>query len=228
MRVEVCSTPQEAATRAAELIAECLREAIARSGNGTVALSGGRTPSTMLQELASAPLDWSRIHIFQVDERLVDDGDERSNMKTIRSAFERPSLAIEQMHHMQIHGDSPQAGADRYTSQIRLVAGNPPTFDVVHLGLGEDGHTASLFPGDSALDADGDVAVTGIHGGVRRMTLTLKVINRARSRVWLVTGNAKRNVVQGLLRRDLALIASRVDQDNSSLVIDREASAGEA
>ena len=226
MRVEVCRTPQEAATRAAELIAERLRDAIARSDKGTVALSGGRTPSAMLRVLASAPLDWSRIHVFQVDERLVDDDDERSNMKTIRSALENSGVLIERVHHMGIIGDSFQAGVDQYSHEIRRVAGNPPAFDVVHLGLGEDGHTASLFPGDSALDADGEVAVTGTHRGVRRMTLTLKAINCARSRVWLVTGSAKRNVVNGLRRRDPALIASRVEPENSILVIDRDASAG--
>jgi len=224
MQVEVCPTPMAAATRAATVIAEGLRAAITERGRGSVALSGGQTPLDMLGMLAAAPLDWSRLHIFQVDERLVGEDDERRNLRTLRSAFERADVRSCHLHGMPVDADAPELAIAAYVRELRAAAGAPPMLDVVHLGLGADGHTASLVPGDRAVDAAGDVALSGRYMGVQRMTLTVSALNRARLRLWLVTGASKREVVRRLLGRDPELVASRIRPDASILVLDRDAS----
>jgi 6-phosphogluconolactonase len=219
MQVEVCGSAAAAAARAAGLIVDALRLAIAERGVGTVALSGGHTPAPMFRELAGASLDWGRVHVFQVDERLVGETDERSNMRQIRSAL-GSCLAAHQLHAMPVEDIGPAAATAAYARALGAIAGTPLVLDVVHLGLGEDGHTASLFPGDAALDANGDIAHAAPHGGVARMTLTLPALNRARRRIWLAVGEAKRDVVSRLLAGDSALVASRVRTEDSILVVD--------
>jgi 6-phosphogluconolactonase/glucosamine-6-phosphate isomerase/deaminase len=120
----------------------------------------------------------------------------------------------------------PEAGAIAYANDLEALAGHPSRIDVVHLGLGEDGHTASLVPGDAVLESDGDVAVTDEYKGTRRMTLTLDTLDRARCRIWLVTGRSKRDVVSQFLARDPTLVASRVNADATVVVLDKDA-AGE-
>ncbi len=225
MRVEVYPTAAAAAARAAALVKNCIESAIAGRGLAAIALSGGKTPAGMLGELASAPIDWSRVHVFQVDERLVGEHDARRNWRVIRAAFERSGLPASHLHAMPLDAASPESGAREYAGELRAVAGAPPVLDAVHLGLGEDGHTASLFPGDAAVDATVEVALSGVHEGMRRMTLTLETINRARARIWLVTGPAKRVIVKRLLEPGADLVASRVWSDASILVLDRDASA---
>jgi len=225
MRVEVYATPAAAAARAAALVKDCIESAIAGRGLAAIALSGGKTPVGMLSELASAPIDWPRVHVFQVDERLVGEHDTRRNWRVIRAAFERSGLPASHLHAMPLDAASPEAGAREYARELRAAVGTPSVLDAVHLGLGEDGHTASLFPGDAAVDAAGEIALSGIHDGMRRMTLTLETINRARARIWLVTGPAKRAIVKRLLEPGAGLIASRVRSAESILVLDREASA---
>lgn len=227
MRIEICPTADAAGARAARLIAEGLDAAIAERGRGIVALSGGRTPARMLVALASAPIAWPQIHVFQVDERTVDEDDDRRNMKALRAAFERADIPPGNLHRMPVDAASPERGAARYAQDLGAAAGTPPTLDVVHLGLGADGHTASLFPGDTAVEARGAVALSGPYEGVRRMTLTLHVLNRARLRVWLVTGAPKREAVGRLLRGDPEWIASRIRRQASILVMDRIAAGRE-
>jgi 6-phosphogluconolactonase len=225
MRVEVYVTPAAAAARAATLVAERIDTAIAGRGLAAIALSGGKTPVGMFGELASAAIDWPRVHVFQVDERLVGEHDDRRNWRFIKAAFDQSGLTGSQLHAMPLDAASPEAGAHEYASVLRAVAGTPPVLDAVHLGLGEDGHTASLFPGDAAVGVAGEIALSGVHEGMRRMTLTLETINRARARIWLVTGPAKRAIVKRLLEPGAGLIASRVRSDESILVLDHDASA---
>jgi 6-phosphogluconolactonase len=224
MRVEVCTDSAAAASRAAELLVGHIERAIVAREVAAVALSGGRTPAGMLRELAAASIDWQRVHVFQVDERLVAEDDERRNVRTIRVAFAQSGIPARQLHAMPVGRAAPEAAAAAYAHELRAVAGTPAALDAVHLGLGEDGHTASLFPGDPAIDLGGDIVLSGVHDGMRRMTLTLEVINRARARVWLVTGAAKRESVQRLLERDTSRIAARVRSEDAVLVLDRDAS----
>jgi 6-phosphogluconolactonase len=226
MRVEVCESPAAAAARAARLIAEQMTAAIAERGFTTIALSGGATPAPMFAELASAAIDWRRVHVFQVDERLVADDDPRRNLHSIRMAMAGTRLPTSQLHAMPAGSASPETAAEAYARALCELAGVPPVLDAVHLGLGEDGHTASLFPGDAALDAVGEVAVSGVHAGVCRMTLTLAAINRARARIWLVTGAGKCAIVDRMLESGADLVANRIRSDGTMLILDRDAAAG--
>ncbi len=224
MRIEICVNAAAAASRAAELMVDYMEVAIVERGLAAIALSGGKTPADMLGELATAGIDWSRVHIFQVDERLVAEDDERRNIRSVRTAFARAGKLC-QLHAMPVENASPEAAVETYAGELRAVTGEPPVLDAVHLGLGEDGHTASLFPGDPAVDSRGDIALSGVHGGLRRMTLSLEAINRARIRIWLVTGASKREIVARLLAPGANLIANRVRTDDSILLLDRAASA---
>jgi len=226
MRVEVCPTSAAAAARAADFIAAELRAAVKDRGLGTVALSGGRTPELMMRALAAARLPWPQIHIFQVDERIVGDDDERRNMNTIRAAFGQSLIPVDNVHPMPVNSSPLESGAAQYSTDLGTMAGAQPSLDVVHLGLGEDGHTASLVAGDGALASDSDVAITGLYKGVHRMTLTLQVLDRARRRIWLVTGSSKRDIVRRFLDADPELVASRVRREAAILVLDDDA-AGE-
>lgn len=224
MQVEVYPDAAAAAARAASLIADSLEAAVAGRGDGSAALSGGRTPALLMQALASAALPWPQIHLFQVDERMVDVGDPRRNITAIKTAFRLCPLTPANLHAMPVEARSPEAGAARYSADLRRLAGTPPRLDVVHLGLGEDGHTASLVPGDDAVASEGDVTLTGDYQGVRRMTLTLPLLNLARQRVWLVTGSAKGEIVRRFLDGDPTLVASQVSRQNAFLVLDAAAS----
>jgi 6-phosphogluconolactonase len=225
MKIEICADAAAAASRAAGLILESIAQAITARGVAAIAVSGGTTPTAMLGELAASSVDWHRVHVFQVDERLVPDDDERRNVRLVREAFAYADLPDANLHAVPAGSAAPQASADRYARELRAVAGTPPVLDVVHLGLGEDGHTASLFPGDRAVDDEGDVALSGEHGGMRRITLTLATINRARTRIWLVNGARKREVVGRMLEPGSHLVANRVQAGNSVLVLDVDASA---
>jgi 6-phosphogluconolactonase len=179
----------------------------------------------MYLSLVAMPVAWPLIDVFQVDERVVGEADERSNMRALHAAFGRTDIPPQQLHHMPVDAVPLDSGAAQYARELDTAAGTPPTLDVVHLGLGADGHTASLVPGDDALDAEGDVALTQPYMGVRRMTLTLGVLNRARLRVWLVTGRAKQEAVSRLMHAEPATIATRIRRDESILVLDEDAAA---
>ncbi len=223
MRVEVCPTAADANHLAASLIAEQIRAACLERGRGVVALSGGTTPASMLRTLASSELPWAVVHVFQVDERIVDAGDERRNLTTLTSAFAHSALPPENLHAMPVRGAPLEASAAQYAGELAALAGDPPRIDVVHLGLGADGHTASLVPNDAVLDAEHDVAISQLYAGTRRMTLTRPAIDRARCRVWLVTGTAKHDVVRRLLAHEPSLVASRVNREAAIVVLDAAA-----
>jgi 6-phosphogluconolactonase/glucosamine-6-phosphate isomerase/deaminase len=138
------------------------------------------------------------------------------------SLLQRILLALERLG---AEIDTKQTPPAQYAIDLCTIAGSPPRLDVVHLGLGDDGHRASLVMGDPAARPSGEVAVTGLYAGVQRMTLTFRVLNLARFRVWLVCGQSKRRVVKRLLAGDTTMIAGRILRPNSILVVD-EAVAG--
>jgi 6-phosphogluconolactonase len=224
MRLEIREDARSAAARAAAIIADALRTALAARHQAVAALSGGSTAPAMLRELARLDLEWPGVHVFQVDERVVARTDPRRNLAELSSAFAATPGA--RIHAMPVEAADAEAAARDYARALARAAGAPCVLDVAHLGLGEDGHTASLVPGDTVLASTDDVAVTAPYAGTRRMTLTLAVLNRARQRVWLVTGPKKRDVLRRLLRGDRALVAALVRAEDSVVVADR-AAAGE-
>lgn len=213
MDVFVADDAEQAAVMAASLLAERLRSAVAHKGRATIALSGGSTPVPALRRLGRERLPWGAVHVFQVDERVASDGDPERNLTVIADAL--PDATI---HPMPVDTRDRQG----YLEDLRAVAGQPPVLDVVQLGLGDDGHTASWPPGETVPD-DGVTMVAG-YRGFDRMTLTASVVNGATHIVWLVTGAAKQPVLRHLLDGSAAIPAAAVRRDpNVVVVADRAA-----
>ena len=224
MALDVLPNPERAAARAAELITEWLDAAISERGIATLALSGGTTPGAMLSKFADQDVDWTCVHIFQVDERVVAAEDESRNLAGVLDSLPGGIVRSSHIHPMPVEAGDLALAAGRYCELLRSVAGSPPVLDVVQLGLGADGHTASLVPGDAALEAAVDVAMIGRYQGFERMTLTLPVINRARRRLFLVTGTSKRDALRQLVAGDRSIVASRVERESTVIVADEAAS----
>lgn len=225
VRTEFLPDPEAVAIRAAERIAQVAREAVAERGRCALAFSGGTTPWQTLRALAGEEVPWDRLHLFQVDERVVHIEDPERNYLHLKEAlFDRVAIPPANVHPMPVEEENLDAAARRYESILQRIAGTPPVLDLVQLGLGEDGHTASLFPGDAALQAvDADVAVTGLHMGRRRMTLTFPAIDRARSILWLVTGSGKAAALEKLRAGDRSIPAGRVLRCRAVLLTDTTA-----
>ena len=219
-------TAEAAARVAADLIAGRLRDAIAERGTATLALSGGRTPARMVELLAGEPLEWERVHLFQVDERVVPRDDPDLNWRTFTPLLSRLSPGTAHPVPMMSSANDLEPVVAEYAQALADVAGRPAVLDMVHLGLGDDGHTASLVPGDPAVDViDQDVVATGSYRGHRRVTLPRGVLVRARAVVWLVVGADKAAMAERLLRGDPSIVAGRVDNPNAFLVTDTAAAA---
>ncbi len=230
MKVEIFPDADAVARRGADFLASEARAAAEARGRFLVALSGGQTPWLMLRALADEELPWSSVHVFQVDERIAPAGDPERNLTHLaESLLSRVPLPPANLHAMPVEAADPEAAAAEYATTLGSLAGSPPILDLAHLGLGPDGHTASLVPGDPVLDvADRDVAVTGVHMGRRRMTLTFPVLNRARRILWLVTGGEKIPMLKRLLAHDTGIPAGRVRSDDALVLADRPAATGEA
>jgi 6-phosphogluconolactonase/glucosamine-6-phosphate isomerase/deaminase len=216
MDIEVVDSPGDAAARAASWMVDQLVADVAARGGARVALSGGATPALMFDALSAASVDWAHVEVFQVDERLAPDGD-RDRNATLLAAHLRPAVAPK-VHLMAVTDSDLAAAASRYGELVTVLP-----LDVVHLGLGDDGHTASWPPGDPVIDAPGAVAVSAAYQGRRRMTLTPTVVNAARWRLFLVTGAGKADAVARLVVGDPSLPASRVSAASTLLICDREA-----
>ncbi|MGA2032103.1 MAG: 6-phosphogluconolactonase [Thermoguttaceae bacterium] len=228
MQMEVVADADSVAREAAAIIAAEARVAVARSGRFVAAVSGGHTPWLMLRALANEEVPWQGMHVVQVDERVAPEGHPDRNLTHLReSLLAHAPLRPEQIHAMPVDAPDLEAAAVRYARVLQEIAGSPPVLDLVHLGLGPDGHTASLLPGDPALEViDADVAATGVYLGRRRMTLTYPVLDRARRVLWLVAGSDKVAMLKRLRNGDPAIPAGRVRQDRAILLADR-AAAGE-
>lgn len=224
MERRVFDDGEEVARHAAALIATEFREAVADRGRFLLAVSGGTTPWRMLEILAGNDLPWSRLHLFQVDERVAPAGDSSRNLTRLMTTFvERIGLPSDRLYAMPVETDDLEAAAQQYGARLREIAGAPPVLDLVQLGLGADGHTASLVPGDAALDSPSDVALTGPYEGTRRMTLTFPAIDRARRILWVVTGARKRDALSRLLRADQSIPAGRVASRQAVVFADQSA-----
>jgi len=230
MNVEVFTDDECVARAAAKLIATEASAAVAARGQFVMAVSGGHTPWIMLRALANQQLPWDRIHVVQVDERIAPAGDADRNLTHLReSLLSHSPIPPEHIYAMPVASADLEAAASQYASALREIAGSPPTLDLVHLGLGPDGHTASLVPGDAVLNvSDADVALTGIYQGRQRMTLTYPIINRARRILWLVTGSEKVDMLARLRKGDPSIPAGRVRQDRAVIFADRAAAVAVA
>jgi 6-phosphogluconolactonase len=225
MNIEVVADDNTAARRAAELIAAEARSAVAARGRFVVAVSGGKTPWLMLRALAGLDVPWTSVEVVQVDERVAPAGHPDRNLTHLReSLLEHAPLNPAQIHSMPVEAPDLEAAAAQYALNLRELAGSPPILDLVHLGLGPDGHTASLVPGDPVLDVvDKDVAATGVYQGRRRMTLTYPIINKSRQILWLVTGSEKAGMLARLRAGDESIPAGRVCRDRAFVLADRAA-----
>jgi 6-phosphogluconolactonase len=225
MQIEVQPDDDGAARKAAAIIAADARAAVLARGRFIMAVSGGRTPWLMLRALADEQLPWENVHVFQVDERAAPAADPDRNLTHLReSLLDHAPLRPDHIHAMPVETADLDRAAEQYALTLQEVAGSPPVLDLVHLGLGPDGHTASLVPGDPVLNVtDADVAATGAYQGRRRMTLTFPIINRSRRVLWLVTGGEKAGTLVRLRDGDPSIPASRVRQDRAVILADRAA-----
>jgi 6-phosphogluconolactonase len=222
-RLEVLDDPETVHRHGAELIAEAARSALEERDRCALAVSGGRDPWPMFSRLEDHQLDWTRIEVFQVDERVAPAGSDERNLTHL---VESLSIGAQgSIRPMPVTDEDLEAAADRYAESLPEDA-----IDLAHLGLGPDGHCASLVPGDPVLDVtDRRVAVTtGEYEGVRRMTLTYAELNRVRSLLWVVTGEEKRDALQKLLARDPSIPAGRVEPGGESLILADRAAASDA
>jgi 6-phosphogluconolactonase len=205
----------------ADAIGEGITAAIDERGRAVIALSGGSTPAPMLRELSRRALPWERVTVFQVDERVAPDGHDDRNATMLRRALLDHVAAVAYL--MPVTTSDLDAGAAAYAALLGDVCGG--VLDVVHLGLGPDGHTASLVPGDPVLQVrDRDVAATGEYDGRRRMTLTYPALNRARHIVWEVSGADKAEAVLAVVEgRDIP--GAFVAKDSAVLMMDTAAAS---
>ena len=219
LQVEVLSDADAVAERGAEIVAAAAEAALAERGRFTFAVSGGRTPWAMFEGLYGR-MPWEKVTIFQVDERIAPEGDPDRNLTLLQRSL--PPGGAADVRPLPVWAEDLDAAAAQYAQ------GLPEQLDLVHLGLGPDGHTASLLPGDPVLDvSDGDVAVTGEYQGRRRMTLTYPAINRARKILWLVAGEDKIDALARLRTSDTSIPAGRISTADALVVADA-AAAGSA
>ena len=225
MKIEVFDDADAVARAAAATIAADARAAVVVRGRFTMAVSGGHTPWAMLLALANEQVPWDDVHVFQIDERIAPAGDPDRNLTHLReSLLSHAPLRPEQIHAMPVEEPDVDAAATRYAATIREFAGAPPVLDLAHLGMGPDGHTASLVPADPVLEVtDADVALTGTYMGRRRMTLTYPILNRSRRILWLVTGSEKVSMLPRLLKGDLTIPAGRINGHLALVLADRAA-----
>ena len=227
MKIEALPDADAVARAGAAFTAEQARAAVAARGRFVVAFSGGHTPWTMLRALADERMPWPSVHVVQVDERIAPAGDPDRNLTHVReSLLAHCPLREDQVHAMPVEASDVAAASAQYAATLQKIAGTPAVLDLAHLGLGPDGHTASLVPGDPVLDVhDRDVALTGDYQGRRRMTLTYPMLNRSRHIVWLVTGPEKAGMLERLRAGDRTIPAGRIRRSDALVLADRVAAA---
>ncbi len=203
------------AARAASFVNERADVAVAARGRFTFAVSGGKTPWAMFTELAREEVPWRAVEIFQVDERVAPDGDPDRNLTHLHQSLGKAPARV---LAMPVEDPDLEEAASAYAELL------PARFDVVHLGLGPDGHTASLVPGDPVLEVhDRLVAVTQPYQEHRRMTLTYPALARADEILWLISGEDKRDALSKLLAGDSSIPAGRVEARHSTILADSSA-----
>jgi 6-phosphogluconolactonase len=227
MKLRVLADADAVAKAGAAFLAQAARAAVATQGACTLALSGGRTPWVMLRALTGEDVPWQQLKVLQVDERVAPSDSPDRNLKHLRETLLAGApLPPDNLCPMPVEESDLAAAGASYARRLEALAGTPPVLDLVHLGLGPDGHTASLVPGDPVLDvADAWVAVTGAYQQHRRMTLTYPVLNGARALLFVVTGEEKADALLRLSRHDPTIPAGRIENANVTVLADRAAAA---
>jgi 6-phosphogluconolactonase len=227
MRIDLIADQRALAQRGAQLIAQAAQDAIRQRGQFVFAVSGGAVPWVMFEALGKEDVKWDKVHLFQVDERVAPDDDPDRNLTHLReSLLDHAPFAADHVHPMPVMGTDLEAAARKYSNDLRQTAGADRVLDLVHLGLGPDGHTASLVPGDPVLEvSDRDVAITGVYQNRRRMTLTYPILNRAAQILWLVTGANKAEPLARLMAGDRSIPAGRIESSRAVLLADAAAAA---
>ena len=225
MQIQAFRDATAVAEKAAQIIVAEAQASVSARGRFNLAVSGGETPWRMLRTLAAKELPWADVFIFQVDERVAPDGDPKRNLTHLHESMSQlVAMPSDQIYAMPVNLPDLKAASDLYTSIIEKTVGVPAVLDLVHLGLGSDGHTASLVPGDPVLEVqDRDVAVSGTYQGTRRMTLTYPILNRSRRILWVITGIEKAEMLARLRNKDASIPAGRVRQDRAIVLADRAA-----
>lgn len=225
MQREIHADREAVAEAGARRIADAALRAVTQRGRFLLALSGGRTPWLMLEHLRALDLPWDRVFLIQVDERVAPvDHPDRNWSHVADTLLAHVVIPEPQLLPMPVEASDLAAAASEHALRLERLAGAPPALDLVHLGLGSDGHTASLVPGDDALTVRAAwVAVTAPYQGRRRMTLTFPVLAAARELLWLVTGAEKASMRARLERGDPTIPAGRVPSGNARLLMDETA-----
>jgi 6-phosphogluconolactonase len=212
---EIAPDANALAAMAASYVVSLAKAAVVARGRFTFAVSGGHTPWAMFDALRAEYMPWAEVELFQVDERVAPDGDPDRNLTHLRESI---GDAPARVHPMPVNNPDLDAAAADYAAVL------PERFDLVHLGLGPDGHTASLVPGDPVLEVTGKlVGVTEPYQGHRRMTLTYPALTRADQLMWLVAGADKRDAMAKLLAGDESIPAGRVRATRSLIMADESA-----
>ncbi|MBG84475.1 MAG: 6-phosphogluconolactonase [Phycisphaerae bacterium] len=225
--LHVLKSAAEVAQQSEQWLADQIRIAVEDRGACSMAVSGGHSPWPMLESLARrSDLPWGSVSIFQVDERIAPEGDEDRNLTQLNKHVldVRPSLRAK-TYPMPVNDPDIDQAADRYASRLMECCGSPIQIDIIHLGLGPDGHTASLVPGDPVLKVrDRDVALTGgLYQGRRRMTLTYPAINRARRIMWQVVGGDKKDALGRMMAGDDSIPGGLVSSSQAVIFADQSA-----
>ena len=225
MKPQVLETAEAVAQEAARFIAAEARTAVTARGRFVLAISGGHTPAQMLRALTRKDVPWKGVHVVQVDERVAPAGHPDRNLTMQReSLLKYAPLPETQIYPMPVEETDLEVAARSYERTLAQLAGTPPVLDLAHLGLGPDGHAASLVPNDPVLSVtDRDVALTSLYNNRRRMTLTYPILNRSRRILWLATGAEKAGMLTRLCEADPSIPAGRVRQENAVVYADRAA-----
>ena len=216
MELRVLPTPADVATAGATHFAAAARRAIGSKGTFVAAVSGGRTPWLMFADLAGFDLEWDRMTWYQVDERIAPEGDPDRNWTTLEQIVGHLPIDLRPL---------PVTAADLVAAAAGYATNLPDRFDLVHLGLGPDGHTASLLPGERPFPPNVLVGATGIYQGRNRLTLTATALNRGAEFLWLVTGTDKATALSALLAGDPSIPASQIRAADSLVLADTSAAS---
>lgn len=225
MKTQIYPDKEKLACAAAELIRDAAQQAIEARGKFTLAISGGSTPARLLEILATTEgIDWNAVHLFQVDERIAPDGHDDRNATMLQQRLLTDAFLEKHQPNVWLMPVNEGESESTYQQQLEAVCGTPAALDMIQLGLGGDGHTASLVPNDPVCDVvDRDIATSGLYQGRNRLTMTRPILERTRQQVWLVAGESKQVAIQQLLDRDPAIPANLFAHTNATLLCDEDA-----
>lgn len=225
MEIRTFQSANEVAKEAANYIADRIRESLTKKGFFTMAISGGRTPWEMIKELANEDLEWEKVFLFQVDERMAPDGHPDRNLTQLFNSIQGTKLMTRlNIFPMHVIAEDLDQACQEYADSIQRIT-ETGKLDLIHLGIGTDGHTASLIPGDEVLEVqDKSIALTSHpYQGRNRMTLTYPLINEAEKILWVVTGEEKAEMLERLLQKDPSIPAGKINQTHAILLTEESA-----